>query len=100
MAGLDKAAVVNSVSPQGCVGAIARRIPEFAILEHNLDGTRKRLHRNLETAWQACLVLCGLERIPQYGRIVDESIAGIERLWYIKACEASLRVFGVGCLVP
>jgi hypothetical protein len=38
MAGLDIAAMINSVGPQSWLGAVTRRILDLAFLEDNLDG--------------------------------------------------------------
>ena len=46
VAGLNIAAVLNRVSPQASIRAVARSVLEFTFLEHNLDSPGKRIHRN------------------------------------------------------
>ena len=64
MAGLNVAAMMNSVGPQSWLGAVTRRILDLAFLEDDLDGADERVHRQIEVARQARLVMCSLERLP------------------------------------
>ena len=64
VAGLNIAAVLNRVSPQGRIGAVARSILELAFLEYDFDSACYRFHRDFEAAWQARLMVCRLERSP------------------------------------
>jgi hypothetical protein len=90
---------MNRVSPQGSFGAVARCVPEFAVLQHNLDGTGERLHGNLETSRQAGLAMCRLKCLPKFPRVVNESIAGVKGLRKIESCKAPGAPLRIGGLV-
>jgi hypothetical protein len=53
-----------SVIPQNDFRCVASIIPQFAVLEHDLDGTGKWLHRDLELVRQIGLVVGRLKRTP------------------------------------
>ncbi len=98
MTGLNIATVLNRVSPQGSIRAVARSILELAFLEHDLDGAHKRVHRYLQVTRQARLMMCSLECLPERTGVADQAIAGVKRLRKIETREApigALRIRGL-----
>src|SRR5471032_3320366 len=82
---LDIAGTAHRLDPQLGRRPVMRSVLQLAFLEHDLDGTGERFHRNLQCAGQPRLVVYRGEGLPKHLGIVDQAISGVHRLLQIEA---------------